>query len=320
MWYNISYERKDFEWRKMDRLFDIFYFELKTRPRPFGAIHLFFILLTILGGIYVARFLRRRNLVSVDDTTGRIGLIYLFLEVLKQILLYFESGQLNYQWEALPFQFCSLPLYFCLVTPFIKNQKIKKHCYAFVSCYGIVGGLSVILTGGRIFEHLLWKDLHTMLWHSLMIVHGIYILVNYPLTEKKELSGAFKIFCSVVFLACVLNIGGYMYFGEPRFNLFNISPYGGCDGYPIGEWLYSSTDAAHMIATNQGWFNWLVLIATYVMVFALLAKAVLGLNTLFRKLLNIQIDKEYFFGKYQDTSDLSDNVFEEMALYEESRD
>lgn len=148
---------------------------LQAPPQAFGAFHLLClgacILLTLLGGIVAWRWGTQR---LTDRIVFSFGVVFFFLEWYKQAFELFILGSGHYNFAVFPFQFCSLPLYFCLLAPFLQGRG-KHAIYCFLSLFGTVGVYLVMAYPA--FPGTLSMCVHTMIWHSLMIVLGVYLLV-----------------------------------------------------------------------------------------------------------------------------------------------
>lgn len=183
------------------------------------------------------------------------GLLLLFLELWKQVYLYFAVFQHTYHVWYLPFQLCSLPMYFCLlyaglckkaapvkaVSPdALRSAKAERSVYAgfagafcsalctFLSDFGLLGGVAALCYpyGFTFPEHPL-LTLHGYVWHLLLIFLSLYISKS-GLSDTKR-AGFLKtlpLFFACAFLAFCLNVA--------------LHPYGDCDMFYISPYHLSS--------------------------------------------------------------------------------
>ena len=87
-------------------------------------------------------------------------------------------GDGQYQWWIFPFQLCSVPMYLCLIIPFIKEGKIKKSFYLFLSTYNLLGGFVAMFEPSGL-SHSYWTlTLHAYIWHLLLVFIGFLIIFN----------------------------------------------------------------------------------------------------------------------------------------------
>ena len=200
----------------------------------YSWFHIMWILIMILECVIFSLVFAKKHNKKIDDRfVFTMGLILLIAEIYKQVFYTIDHGY--YLWDAFPFQFCSVPMYFAVIAPLVKNEKIKNGMYKFLASFGLVAGIAVMSYPGDCFHTSYTTILiHTMLWHSSMVVIGIYLIVAKGLGKNlKELLPAFGYFAIVLGLALSANIIAYhTYFKFPelnvhncRFFLFYISPY-----------------------------------------------------------------------------------------------
>lgn len=240
---------------------------LSRKPRAFGWFHIssvVFCLLLTSGAIVLAlRTSAARRAEAVDRTVFACGVTFALLELYKQLYCFFVIGNGFYDYSVFPFQFCSLPIYFCLLTPLLPTGRIKSACYAFLALFGTVGGYLVI--GYPSFSDRLSLCVHTMLWHSLMIALGAFLLAagnwyigGWGKSLRRDYLPSVLIFLCMLGLATLLNVAL-----EPLtahspgvLNLFYMSPY-----HPTYFWIISDV---------QRRFGWSASMLCYVLMFLIL--------------------------------------------------
>ena len=183
------------------------------------------------------------------------GIIFLCLEIFKQIYLFFFVWEGRYDVWYFPFQLCSMPIYLCFILGLIKSNpsmaKISAGVETFLMDFGILGGvLALIVREGFTFSEHPLLTAHGFVWHILMIALGIYIAVEKSgeskpqddkgkrhniFTAKEFLAGA------IVYLVCagiafIINILLHR-FGDC--DMFYISPY-----HISAQPVFSSIDQA----------------------------------------------------------------------------
>lgn len=235
---------------------------LSPKPQAFGAFHLISlggcVLLTLLAVCLTWRVPAERREQTADCTVFAAGTVFALLELYKQLYCYWILGNGVYDFSVFPFQFCSLPIYFCLTTPLLPNGRAKDACYSFLALFGTVGGYLVM--GYPSLPASLPLCLHTMGWHTLMIMLGGFLLVIRGIggNFRRDYLPAAGIFLGALTLATLLNV-----VLEPvaqRFtgvlNLFYMSPY-----HSTNFWVISDV---------QRLFGWVPSMLCYILMFLIL--------------------------------------------------
>lgn len=197
--------------------------------------HIMWLVLMVIGCFASSYFLGRKHNKKIDDRfIFIIGTMLILIEIYKQVFYTLDAGY--FQWYAFPFQFCSVPMYVAFVAPLIKNEKIKEYMYKFLASFGLLAGIAVMIYPDSCFAtKYITILIHTMLWHSSMVVMGVYLIVarGYGKNLLKEITPGAIIFSIIVTFALIANIIAYkVYFGDPIKNIHNekffllyISPY-----------------------------------------------------------------------------------------------
>lgn len=173
-------------------------------PRPYGAVHLTF----FIGGLLISFYMAKRLKTAREKTNRRlifgIGLFLTATEIYKQLYFYFVIGNSSYIWEVFPFQPCSVAMYLCLALPFIKNKKVTALFYNYLTIYVGFGGIVTYFVPISILTTHLSINLHTLLWHMLLIFLSIYLIMSGKISfSKKAYISATKLYlvlCGVAFL------------------------------------------------------------------------------------------------------------------------
>ena len=232
--------------------------ELLHPPRLFSPLHLVGLAVCALGTVALCRLSRGLAQGNVDRIVFAMGMLFWILELYKQLLGFFVIGNGLYDFSLLPFQFCSLPLYMCLLAPLLPGKGWRSACYAFLALYGTVGGYLVLLAPRLDAQFNL--SLHTLLWHGLMVMLGLFLLVSLPIGKDpfRELLPSGGIFTASLTAATLLNLilRGRAELGRGVLNLFYLSPWEESDLWLLGE--------------LQARLGWLPMMVAYWCLFSLL--------------------------------------------------
>ena len=214
---------------------------VSTRPGNYGWYHIMWLFIMVIATFLLCYFFGRKHDKKTDDKVVlSIGLLLFVIELYKQIFYWLEAGW--YRWYAFPFQFCSIPMFIALIAPWLKEGKVKDAMYKFLGFFGFLAGFAVMMYPDTCFgTDYITILIHTMLWHSSMVVMGFYVLYSkeYGKNIVKEVIPGTIIYTGLVIFAVLVNIIGYkLYFGTPKnihgeslFFLY-LSPYYGCP-FPI---------------------------------------------------------------------------------------
>ena len=203
------------------------------RPTVFGWYHIMWLIIMIIACVLSIHFLAKKHDKKIDNKfVFIIGAMLIGIEIFKQIFKFVANG--HFDFNDIPFQFCSVPMYFAFIVPFIKSEKIKEAFLKFLASYGFLAGLAVMAYPSTVFNtSYIVITIHTMIWHSSMVVMGLYLIVSRGYGKRfKELIPPFIVFMCVVSFAVIANLTMYhAFFKNPSenlhgdFNLFYISPY-----------------------------------------------------------------------------------------------
>lgn len=235
-------------------------YKLSEAPKSYGWLHLFFVVVMIAVTILMICKIKKVDNNKLDKIILGFGIMLLVIETYKQLvytLVLSDDG--SYQWYAFPFQFCSSPMYVCLIVPLVKNVKVKEALYGYLAFFGTIAGIAVMAYPGDILVDVLSISLHSLIWHSSMVVLGIFIITkrNYGVKIKEVIPSLF-VFYAFVVIAQILNITFYHGFIKDlgdTFNMFFISPY------------FESTLPVFSIFYQE--FGWIVCFILYLIGFSL---------------------------------------------------
>ena len=207
------------------------------KPRAFGVFHLVWLIFCIFLSVFTGVLGYKKGKESTDRVLLFSGLLFWLLEGYKQLYSFFVINDRVFDFGFFPFQFCSLPLYLFLLLPFLPEGKIKETFYKFIALFGTMGGCLVM--GYPRFYDRAALCVHTMLWHTVMIAVGVYVLFarGYGKSWGREVLPAAVPFLTFLSFATLLNVLLPPYaLGSPNpLDLYYISPYTRTNYFVIAE-------------------------------------------------------------------------------------
>lgn len=198
-------------------------------PKAFGVFHLAFTFGGITAIILVLFLLRKGGEKQHRIVFLAVGIFLLIIEIYKQLYLTFVvSGY--YRWDKFPFHMCSIPMYFCLIVPFLKPGKIRTGMLGVLATYGLVSGISVLAAPLTSFSENLTMNIHTLLWHVILLFLSVYTLSKgLGCKNFKEFLYSFYIFLALMIVALIMDLIAYPLLqaagSSLTFNMFFVSPY-----------------------------------------------------------------------------------------------
>lgn len=161
------------------------------------------------------------------------GIIMLVSEIWKQYTLTFVLGQGHYNLWYLPFQLCSIPMYVCLLIPWVKNPRLLGILAAFLTDYGLLGGIFAFFDTSGMHYGYAPLTVHSYLWHIVLIFIGLTAACIFPSSSKWSCflgSTALFLVCCLIALILDLTLDSY-----GTINMFYINP-----DYPMAQKVFSS--------------------------------------------------------------------------------
>lgn len=202
-------------------------------PGIFSWFHLLWIGIMIAAAVILSLTVARKHSAKADRiTVGVFSVILILCEVFKQLFWFEFYGY--YRFEIFPYQFCSVPIYVAIFATLIPVARVREICYRFLAFYGIIGGLSVMLVPNAVlYTYFIPMSIHAMLWHSVLVVMGVYLIVSRGYGKRlRELRAPALLFLGFVALAIIGNVLVYkLHLGTPacqpgdNLSMFYISPY-----------------------------------------------------------------------------------------------
>ncbi|MEE3401879.1 MAG: hypothetical protein VZR76_02565, partial [Candidatus Enteromonas sp.] len=143
-------------------------------PGIFSWFHILWLLIAIAGAVGLVFLAKKKDKIKrLDDwVILSMAVVLIISEIPKHILYDIEYyGYLRI--DILPFSFCSVPMFIALVGALVKEGKIKNVCYTFLSFYGIIGGVAVLIYASTLETPFVYISLQTMLWHAILLWMGV---------------------------------------------------------------------------------------------------------------------------------------------------
>ena len=218
-------------------------------PKVYGAFHICsLVIVLIICIVMIAQHLKASKSppgkILNKESTLKISLLGFFLvlflsELGKQLIFSYDAAAetWKYCFEKFPFQLCSTPIYISLAAYLLPcrgiPRRIRDALVCFLGTYSAIAGASVLFyPSPDVFSEIIYLNIHTMLWHGIMLVYGLYIwLAGFV---KPRISTAFKgfaVFLPLNFIALALNEAEHLtgFAGGEYFNMFYISRYYTCN-------------------------------------------------------------------------------------------
>ncbi len=200
-------------------------------PQPYGVFHICFVIISALACFLLCRFFKDPSEKTVRKILLIYSLICIGLEVYKQISFTFnvENGVItaDYQWYAFPFQFCSTPMFVALIAAIVPSKRIYHACLAFLSTFGVIAGVLVMVTADTVFINTIGINIQTMIHHGSQISVGLFLLIRAGSIRKTSWAfGGVAVFLTAIAIALILNCTMIYVIPEGEtFNMFFISPH-----------------------------------------------------------------------------------------------
>ncbi|MBO5214227.1 MAG: YwaF family protein [Clostridia bacterium] len=202
-----------------------------TTPVGYGWFHLLFFALSIGMGIVLCLKLKNPTEKQVRTVLLIVSVTSIVLEIYKQINYTFsptDTGiNVDYQWYAFPWQFCSMPMYVGLLGGLTRGKFHDAMC-AFLATYSTFAGLCVMLYPAQVFISTIGINIQTMICHGSMLTVGIFLLgTQYVKSTHRTILKAIPVFSAAVLMAMGMNELAHWtdFAGGETFNMFFISPY-----------------------------------------------------------------------------------------------
>ena len=204
-----------------------------TIPTVFGWFHLMCLAITFIIIFLFYKFKNKYNEKQLKKVLAVYGIVALILELLKQITWSFNYDNIlnlvrwDYPFYIFPFQLCTTPIYVSLICLFLKDNKLRKSLFSYISFVTILGSIATMIMPDSCFVETTLVNIHTMWLHCGSFVLSIYLLMNEVKPTINNFKNSIIVFLIFTIIANFLNIVFYnsgLLNGE-EFNMFYISPY-----------------------------------------------------------------------------------------------
>ena len=225
----------------------ILFFETRVQtPEPWGIYHLCCMgILVVCVALLVAFGKKLRAAPKlVRRLTIGTGIFLIAIEALKQIFYGLHAGEdeifWDYPWWVFPLQMCSTPMYVCFALLFFREGRIQRALCTYLGTFGMVGGIAVMLLPSTVFTDFLFVDLHTMIWHILLVCLGVLQWCGGTAGQKaSDLLGCAAVFLLFAGIAAALDCA-LPQLAEEGFNMFYLSPYIPISMSDFVEWFWET--------------------------------------------------------------------------------
>lgn len=211
-------------------------FETTATQAPFTPYHI--VMFSLFIAVTVILCIKAKD--CTDKTFRKIifiiwAVLFVF-EIYKQLTAPFSvvdgKAKWDYNFNDIPYQFCSSIHYTLLPIVFLKDGKVRDACISYLATFGLFAGAIVMILPTTVLGERIGNNIQTMYHHSTMVVIGVLLLVvNRKKLDFKFLYTAMIVFCVCLLIALALNI--IMHFALPEteesFNMFYVGPYESCD-------------------------------------------------------------------------------------------
>lgn len=190
------------------------------------------VLMVVFTTILAVTLGRKHSPVTDRKVIGGFAIALVIGEIFRQAFWY-EFYQ-YYRFEILPYQFCDVPIYVSIVASLVRSEKVREVCYRFLAFFGIIGGIAVMAVPSAVlYTYFIPISIHSMVWHSILIAMGVYLIVSRGYGKKvKEMLAPFIMYLGMVGLALIGNVlVWHLHLNTPNcqpgdnLSMFYISPY-----------------------------------------------------------------------------------------------
>lgn len=248
----------------------------------FGLVHFLVLGIFVILTIVICIFLRKTTDKQHKIIMLVVGFWLLLFEILKQILLIYDQGNYQYDWQHLPLQPCSALMYTIILVGFLSTNKklenFNEYLYAFIAIYGFFSGMSAIVVPTAIFNtKYILLLFQTSQHHMILALIAIYLYVSGRIRPKfKSFLKGSAVFLSWCFLGLFLNVILYAIAKNPEINLMYTGPYK----------IWSIPIISDFIKISNPWAYIPFYLFVYAMASALSMYVYLGIESLIRLICN----------------------------------
>ena len=254
------------------------------KPTLFGAAHLIWLIVAIIGVIVICLTCKKLTDKKFRIFLLVVGSTLIVLEILKQLNHAYDpfTDTWDYAWKQFPFQFCSVPMYVMIIVSCLKPCKFRNFLCSFLATYGLFAGLVVLVYPDTILSEVVFRFNHSMLYHTAIFLVGLLMFISAKTKiEHKTILKAMAVFAVCVAIAFIINIIYHSTGATDSFNMFYIGPFSKSD-LP----LLNVIGKALNIASNKLHIGNFAFVLIYIIGFSIIAYIILLIAMLIKKLCN----------------------------------
>lgn len=200
----------------------------------FNLTHLLYVLISFTLIISTIVLTRKKSNEEVFKYIRIISIVVLVLEILKIIWNLTLRPDVTYE-DYLPLYFCSFFIFTSLVFVFCKNKEslIYRFSKLFLFYGGVTGGLTFTVfptTALMVFPFLHILSIHSLIYHSLMVVVSVWMLRFFkPCLKDIKIYGSILLIIELIIII-------FNFIFEANFMMLNV-PFGLVIFELLAKWL-----------------------------------------------------------------------------------
>ena len=152
-------------------------------PPLFGGFHIAASLSAVFAALAAAALFARRVNADSDKKRALVrvlsftGWVLVFLEIYKQLFLYFIVNNGAYDWWFFPFQLCSVPMYLCILLP-LTGGRLRDAFLTFMGGYTFISAVATLVYPEDLLRSYTSLTIHGFVWHGILLFISLLILMT----------------------------------------------------------------------------------------------------------------------------------------------
>ena len=152
-------------------------------PPLFGGFHIAASLSAVFAALAAAALFARRVNADSDKKRALVrvlsftGWVLVFLEIYKQLFLYFIVNNGAYDWWFFPFQLCSVPMYLCILLP-LTGGRMRDTFLTFMGGYTFISAVATLVYPEDLLRSYTSLTIHGFVWHGILLFISLLILMT----------------------------------------------------------------------------------------------------------------------------------------------
>ena len=152
-------------------------------PPLFGGFHIAASLSAVFAALAAAALFARRVNADSDKKRALVrvlsftGWVLVFLEIYKQLFLYFIVNNGAYDWWFFPFQLCSVPMYLCILLP-LTGGRLRDAFLTFMGGYTFISAVATLIYPEDLLRSYTSLTIHGFVWHGILLFISLLILMT----------------------------------------------------------------------------------------------------------------------------------------------